>query len=185
MQTKFILYGGFDPEQTDNGNPDFSLEIMKETPENGMVLIVPFSKEVDRIIPTTERVKNELNAQKWQKNIKYEVASQENFILQLESADVVYFQGGSSLKLLEVLKKYPNLKDLLKGKIVAGDSAGANVMCTFFYTPSTDKVLEGLGILPIKIIPHYKEKYAGKFESIGPDLEEVLLPEYTYKVFKY
>ncbi len=42
--------------------------------------------------------------------------------------------------------------------------------------------MEGLGILPIKIIPHYKEEYKGMLDNVGQDLKEVLLPEYAHTV---
>lgn len=183
MKTKFIIYGGFNPSQEGDGNASFSKEILSEAPEGARVLIVPFSKEADRVIPTTERVKNELNAQKWQEVLTFEVATEKNFVEQVKSADVVYIQGGSSSKILEALKNYPDLGDLFKGKTVAGDSAGANALSTYFYSPSSDTVTEGLGILPIKMIPHYKPEYEGKLDSVGQGLEEVFLPEYTFKVF--
>lgn len=183
MKTKFILYGGFNPSEIGDGNASFSKEILREAPEDAKVLIVPFSKEDDRVVPTTERVKNELNAQKWQESLVFEVATEESFIEQVKSSDVIYLQGGSSSKLLGVLKKYSNLGELLEGKIIAGDSGGGNVLSAYFYSPSSDAVTEGLGILPIKMIPHYKEEYGGKFDNVGPDLEEVFLPEYTFKIF--
>ncbi|MBP9821505.1 MAG: Type 1 glutamine amidotransferase-like domain-containing protein [Candidatus Pacebacteria bacterium] len=183
MKTKFILYGGFNPEQVVIDNSDFSKEVLRDAPENAKVLVVPFAKEADRVLPTFERVRSELNTSKSQNNIIIEMANEENFIQQLRSADVVYFQGGATFKLLEALKKYPNLDQSLKGKTIAGDSAGGNVLCSYFYSPRTDEVLEGLGIVPVKMIPHYKEEYKNKFDLIGSDLETVLLPEYTYKVF--
>lgn len=183
MKTKVILYGGFNPNQEGDGNASFSKEILREAPEGAKVLIVPFSKEADRVVPTTERVKNELNAQKWQESLIFEVATQDGFVEQVKLADIVYIQGGSSSKIIEALKRYPNLGELLVGKIVAGDSAGANALSTYFYSPSSDTLTEGLGILPIKMIPHYKEEYAGKLDSVGQVLEEVFLPEYTFKVF--
>ena len=183
MKTKFILYGGFDPNQKGDGNADFSKEILREAPEGTRVLIVPFSKEVDRIIPTTQRVSDELNAQKWQNNIDIEVANQETFVNQVALADIIYFQGGSSSKLLGALKQYPNLEQILIGKTVAGDSGVGNVLSKYFYSPSSDSISEGLGILPVIMIPHYKEEYKDKLDSVGQGFEEVFLPEYTFKVF--
>ena len=58
-----------------------------------------------------------------------------------------------------------------------------NVFGKFFYSPSADKMGEGLGFLPLKIIPHYSEKYKGKLDSVGQGLELLLLSEYQYKVF--
>lgn len=53
-----------------------------------------------------------------------------------------------------------------------------------FYSPSADKVDEGLGFLPLKIIPHYSENYKGKLDNVGQGLESLLLPEYEFKVFE-
>lgn len=183
MKTKFILHGGFNPGQTNENPSDFYKEILKDAPEDAAVLLVPFAKDIDRITSATQKVSSEFNNNKWQKNIKIEVADEGDFIHQLESADVIYFHGGASLKLLEALKRYPSLKESLEGKIIAGESAGANVWSQFFYSPKADAVSEGLGILPMKIIPHYKKEYEGKLDNVGPDLQLLLLPEYEYKVF--
>lgn len=185
MKTKFILYGGFNPAETNPDNSKFSQEILKDAPENARVLVVPFAKEPDRFLPTFERVLSELSTAKWQNNIITESANEENFITQIKSADVIYFQGGSSSKLLETLKKFPALDQLLKGKVIAGDSGGGNVLCKFFYSPKTDAVCEGLGIIPVKMIPHFKEEYRDKFNDTGPELETVLLSEYTHQVLYF
>lgn len=182
MKTKFMLHGGFTPGNLEENNSDFYKEILKDTPENTKILIVPFAKDIERIPITTERVKGEFNENKQQEKLEFEVANEESFIEQVKSADIIYFQGGTSLKLLEALKKFPTLKDLLKGKIVAGESAGANVFGKFFFSPSANGVFEGLGILPIKIIPHYKEDYKNVFKDVGQDLENLFLKEYEYRI---
>ncbi len=183
MKAKFILHGGFNPGQTNENNADFYKEILKDAPEGAIVLLVPFAKDADRIAPATQKVTSEFNSNKWQKDIKVKVANEEDFIEQLKSADIAYFHGGASLKLLEALKKYPDLEEALVGKTVAGESAGANVWSKYFYSPKADVVSEGLGILPIKMMPHYKKEYEGKLDGIGQDLEGLFLPEYEYKVF--
>jgi peptidase E len=183
MKTKFILHGGFTPKNTNEDLSDFYREMLKDAPESGKVLIVPFAKDAERVVPASERVKGELNDSKEQKNLTIEVANEENFVEQMKSADVIYFQGGKTLRLLEVLKKFPNLESLLQGKVVAGDSAGANVFGKLFYSPSANGVFEGLGILPLKIIPHYEEEYKDVFKDQGEDLEPLYLREYEYKVF--
>ena len=184
MKTKFILHGGFTKGKTEENNGEFYAEILKDAPEEAKILLVCFAKDDERIPIATERVKTEFNKSKWQKEITFEVASEGLFTEQIKFSDVVYFHGGTTLKLLEALKKFPNLKDLLSGKIVAGESAGANVFGKFFYSPSADKVEEGLGFLPLKINPHYSEIYRGKLDGVGQGLESLLLPEYEYKVFE-
>jgi len=184
MTTKFILHGGFAPKNENEDLSDFYKEMLKDAPQNATVLIVPFAKDIERIIPASERVKKELNENKWQDNLVIKVANEEDFVEQIKSADVVYFQGGKTLKLLEILKKFPNLELLLHSKIVAGDSAGANVFGKLFFSPSANGVFEGLGIFPFKIIPHYKEEYKNIFDDISdPNLENLFLKEYEYKVF--
>lgn len=184
MKTKFILHGGFTKGKTEENNGEFYTEILKDAPEKAKILLVCFAKDDEHVPIATERVKIEFSKSKWQKKITFDVASEELFIEQVKSADVVYFHGGTTLKLLESLKKFPYLKDSLSGKIVAGESAGANVFGKFFYNPSADKVHEGLGFLPLKIIPHYSEKYKGKLDNVRQELQLLLLPEYEYKVFE-
>lgn len=183
MKIKFILHGGFDKSKIDEDNSAFYSEVLKDAPENARVLLVPFAKDTERIPVAAERVSAEFNKYKWQKDITINIATEKNLIEEINSADIVDFQGGVSLKLLEALRNYPNLKESLGGKIVAGESAGANVLCEFFYSPRSDTVSEGLGMVPVKIVPHYKEEYKNKLDEVGPDLETVLLPEYEYRVF--
>lgn len=185
MATKFILHGGFNPSQSDEDNTDFYREILKDAPQNAKVLSVPFAKDLDRVQISTERITKELNNVKQEKNITIEVATEERFIEQVQSSDVVYFHGGVSQKLLDILKNYPNLKEFLTGKTIAGESAGANVLATYFYSPKTDRVSEGLGILPLKVIPHFKKEYESKLDGVGEDLEVLCLPEYQFRVFQF
>lgn len=184
MKTKFILHGGFTPGNQNENNSNFYKEILNGVSKKVKILIVPFAKDPERIPATTERVKGEFNAIKHDKELDFEVANEKSFLEQIKSVDVIYFQGGTTLKLLEALKKFPEMKDLLKGKIVSGESAGANVFGKYFYSPSANVASEGLGILPLKIIPHYKDEYKGVFKDVDQNLENLILKEYEYKVIE-
>lgn len=181
---KFILHGGFNPEKTGEDSHAFYEEILKDTSDNVAILLVPFAKDADRVAYGTDKVSKEFQKVAGAKNLSIMVATQEGFIDEVKRSDVIYFHGGVSVRLLDILKQYVDLESVLKGKVVAGDSAGANVWCKFFYSPHADGVFEGLGLLPVKIIPHYKEEYAGKLDGTDPSLETVLLPEYEFKVFE-
>lgn len=183
MKTKFILHGGFTKGKTDEDNSKFYAEILKDAPEKAKVLLVCFAKDDDRIPDATTRVMAELNKNKWQKEIIFEIANKESLLEKIKLFDVIYFHGGRTLKLLETLKGFPDFRNSFDGKIVAGESAGANVWGRYFYSPNADSIGEGLGYLPIKIIPHYIEQYEGKLDGVGKDLAELDLPEYEYKVF--
>lgn len=186
MSTKYILHGGFVSGNTDEDNSTFYEEILKDTPDNVRILLVTFAKDEDgdRISRAIKKVSREFEDAKGAKNISIAIVTKEDFLNQIQDADVIYFHGGVSLNLLEALKQYPELKSALKGKIVAGESAGANVWCKYFYSRKSDTVSEGLGFLPIKLIPHYQEEYAHKLDSIDPALTELHLPEYQFKVFE-
>lgn len=182
MKTKYILHGGFRKGEIHEDNSHFYAEILKDAPQYAKILLVCFAKDDDRIPLATTKVMDELNKNKWQKSLDFEIANDSTFIEQISSADIIYFHGGTTAKLLAVLKKFSDLKRLFEGKIIAGESAGANVLAAFCYSPNADQVITCLGILPIKIIPHYCEAYKGKLDDVGHGLETVLLPEYKFKI---
>lgn len=183
MTTKFILCGGFNKDDTNPDLSNFYTEILKDTPEKLKLLLVIFAKNDDRVEEVTARVIAGFNKIKLQKVITFEIANKNQFEDQIKSSDVIYFIGGSTQKLLSSLKEFPNLKNLLEGKTVAGESAGANVLCSYFYSPNSDKVDQGLGFLPIKIIPHYSKEYKNKLDNVGGNLDKLFLPEYQFKAF--
>ncbi len=178
----FILHGGFNTEEKGRDNSDFYSTILKADSQGKRLLLVPFAKDSDRIPRAIEKVTTEFNSVKGDREIFIETANEDHFVDQVKNADIIYFHGGVSLKLLGALKKYPELHKYLQGKVVAGESAGANVWCKYFYSPHADGVFEGLGILPFKIIPHYKEEYKDKLDDVGCDLEELHLSEYEFKI---
>jgi peptidase E len=183
MKTKFIIHGGFAPGKQQE-NDAFFQEILNTAPQEAKVLLVYFAKEEDRIDKNKKEDIEHFNKNKGDKTIIFEVASGSMFTEQVQKADIIYFHGGHTVKLLEALKNFPNLKGLLGGKIVAGDSAGTNVLCSVFYSLKRG-VGEGFGIIPIKVICHYKEENKDKLREIRPDLETIILPEYQFIVYEY
>ena len=184
MQTKFILHGGFTPKTAQEDNAFFK-EILKEVPQNPKVLLVYFAKEENRIAKNQEEDIAQFEKNKRDKTLSFEIANEKEFSDQVVRSDIVYLHGGSSAKILETLSKFKNLKQLLKGKTVAGDSAGANVLSICFYSRSSDKIFEGLGILPIKLIPHHSEDQNEKLQELKkyyPELETVILSEYQMRI---
>ena len=45
-------------------------------------------------------------------------------------------------------------------------------------------VVKGLGLVPVKIIPHYDGVHEEEFEGLSKGLESLFLPSYQYKIFK-
>ncbi len=181
MNTRFILHGGINNE-TPQDDSNFFREILKNCPINPRILIVIFAKSYDRWNDTAARVKSEFNKIKGDLSLKIKVAGEEYFISEIKYSDIVFFCGGVSLNLLAKLQNYPELRSALRGKVVAGESAGTNVLCKFFYSPKADRISEGLGLVPAKLIPHYKDEYEGKLDNAGKEYELLTLPEYSFKV---
>lgn len=183
--TKFVLHGGFAAGNNSEDNTAFYKEILQDVPTGASVLLVPFAKDEDdaRIGRALLKVSSEFDNVKLGRDIPIHVANKEYFIDQVKKSDIIYFHGGASARLLDILQQYPEIGLVLVGKIVAGESAGANVWCKYFYSPSADKVYEGLGLVPIQMIPHYKEEYEHKLDGRDTNLEKVLLPEYEFRVF--
>lgn len=180
MKTKFILHGGFAKGEKQE-NALFFKEILNSAPDEAKVLLVYFAKDSDRIIKNQEEDIEQFNKNKGDKTLSFEVARVDLFPEQVKQSDIIYLHGGHSGMLLDALKKYPNLKELFDGKIIAGDSAGANVVCSVFYSMKIG-VSEGFGLLPIKIFSHYLEESKDKLKDIKPELETLRLPEYQFRV---
>ncbi len=89
---------------------------------------------------------------------KINLAFPNKFVEQVKNSDAIIIHGGDDKLLLYHLKKY-NLPSIWQGKVVAGSSAGSDTLVKYFWTCDWRCVMEGLGILPIKFIPHYKSDY--------------------------
>lgn len=87
-------------------------------------------------------------------------ANDESLLRSLREAKLIYMLGGFTGYLGETLKGSAAWQTVLEsfamGAVVAGSSAGAMVMCEFYYDPSRGQVVEGLNLVPNAIVmPHY------------------------------
>lgn len=87
-------------------------------------------------------------------------AEDESIAKSLQEAKLIYMLGGFTGYLGETLKGSAAWEAVLEayrqGAVVAGSSAGAMVMCEFYYDPSQGKVVDGLNLVPASIVlPHY------------------------------
>lgn len=96
----------------------------------------------------------------------FELAMPADFAEQCTRADVIYIHGGDD-HLLQYWMKQFDYKTLFKGKVVAGNSAGSDMLATHHWTCDWRACADGLGILPIKFIPHYQSDF-GDTDPRGP-----------------
>lgn len=87
-------------------------------------------------------------------------ANDESIAASLRAAKLIYMLGGFTGYLGETLRGslawQAMLKAHQKGAVIAGSSAGAMVMCEFYYDSSQAQVVEGLNLVPASIVlPHH------------------------------
>ncbi len=157
--TKYIFHGGCVQPESINNNSFYS-ELVKDVPYDGMVILVYFASRTDDI---SDRIAYDIEqCQKFSmgKSINFEVANLDNFMELAKEADTIFFRGGSTEKLLNTLSQFPDLKSVFenKNKTVAGSSAGAYVLSTFYSSHYEDKVEPGLGIVPVRVVTHYESE---------------------------
>jgi cyanophycinase len=87
-------------------------------------------------------------------------ANDQNLAQSLREAKLIYMLGGFTGYLGETLQESSAWEAALEayrdGAVIAGSSAGAMVMCEFYYDPSQGKVVEGLNLVPnALVLPHH------------------------------
>jgi len=191
---KYILHGG-ETGIPNKHNEGFYQEWVKDIDNDKVpsILLVYFSRP-DEIWDELEKSDKERFA-KYTNNreAKFVVADSDMgvFKKQIEEADIIYFRGGKTQKIVDTIS---TIKDeflsLIDGKVYAGSSAG--VMFLSDYARSSDKGWKKwFGLLPINSIVHYSdEKHKEtleEFRNNNPDNqnEYILLPETEFIVKRY
>ncbi|HCP08798.1 MAG TPA: hypothetical protein DIT25_03315 [Candidatus Moranbacteria bacterium] len=196
--TKYILNSGGlknNPEKAKN----FFEEIFKDSGQEPKVLLCFFSQPREDWESKFEEYKNGyLEFSNGRKPV-IELAMPDKFLDQMKSADIIFLQGGDDHLLQYWLRQY-KLPELWKGKVVVGSSAGSDALVKSFWTCDWRECMDGLGLIPVKFIPHYKsteyakgdprgpidwEKAYRELENFGdPNLPIHALEEGDYKVFE-
>lgn len=99
-------------------------------------------------------------------NPSFELAIPADFVEQCKRADAIYIHGGDDHLLQYWIKQF-DYKTLFKDKVIAGNSAGSDMIATHHWTCDWRSCADGLGILPIKFIPHYMSDF-GDADPRGP-----------------
>jgi cyanophycinase-like exopeptidase len=186
--TKFILHGGMTSVGNEN-NRNFYEEIIKDSPKNPKILISLFATEEDRWNEEYGYQKNNFIENLGDLGFNFKLADKENFLEQIKWADIIHFRGGDTLKLLDLIKRYPDFRKKIKNKTVSGSSAGALILVDKFYDQDHQEIFKGLGIINISLITHHNSATYGKdpreiLDKLKNGKELVLLKETEFKVFK-
>ena len=114
-------------------------------------------------------------------------ANDEKIAASLRDAKLIYLLGGLTHYLGQTLKDslaWDGAVDAYhNGAVIAGSSAGAMVMCEFYFDPSAGRVHEGLNLVPNSLVlPHHNtfgKGWAPKLIKKIPDVTLIGIDEQT------
>ena len=106
---------------------------------------------------------------------------------QISQSRLVYMLGGFTGHLGQTLANSASWQAMLTayeaGAVIAGSSAGAMVMCQYYFDPGKAQVVEGLGFVPNAcVLPHHNtfgKGWAGQLSKLLPNVVLLGIDERT------
>lgn len=169
---KYILVGGYIQKTADRGRA-FCEELVKSVDVYRPVKILDcmFARPInswDEKLTEDNQMLSEFIT-----NFVLILADVNKFEEQVKDADVIFLRGGETDILIDLLKKTGDWTKNLEGKTVAGTSAGAMAIAKYSHALEQDKLMEGLGLLPVKVIAHWKsDVYEVDWERALKEIKE-------------
>lgn len=182
MKTKFILHGGCTSRDTEENRKFFLETVDSVKSDKVIILCVYFARPRQRWEESFEEDKAiflSLGSQK-KLDIRLATLDKAELIDQIKISDVIFINGGMRGCLKETLENLENFPELIKGKVVVGISAGANILAKYYYSSVAQGIREGIGLLPIKTFCHYREedvKELKELEDYKENLPIYKIPE--------
>jgi cyanophycinase len=114
-------------------------------------------------------------------------ANDQGIAAQIEQSNLIYMLGGFTGFLGETLKNSRSFQAMLAaygaGAVIAGSSAGAMVMCQYYFDPGKGQVVEGLNLLPHTcVLPHHNafgKRWSSRLSSLLPGVVLIGIDEQT------
>lgn len=190
--TKYILHGGYTSE-TNELNQSYFAEMVRDVPDGGNMLLVYFASDEESVDHKFKKDSRRMHELAPDKKITFTKATEHDFVEQLKAADVIYIRGGDTQKLKTALDSYPEFVGLIQGKTVSGSSAGAYILSKYYFTNSLNRVMEGYGCAPVRVVCHYQSDIHPAPENVDPvaameaydnNLELVLLKDHEWKMIE-
>src|SRR5690348_8639293 len=107
-------------------------------------------------------------------------ANDPEIVARLSQSRLIYMLGGFTGYLGQVLAHSASWQAMLNayeaGAVIAGSSAGAMVLCQYYYDPGKAQVAEGLGLVPNTcVLPHHNTFGKGWAQRLAQFLPYVVL----------
>lgn len=189
--TKYILVGGYLHKSEDKGKA-FIEELVKGFDKKPVkILDCMFARSRDSW--EAKMIEDQELFFKYIKDFELILALPEKFTEQVKEADVIFLRGGHTQALFDLLNADTSWIKELDGKVLAGTSAGAEVIAKYYCVVKTMRVGDGFNLVPVKFIPHWKSDYEGiidwdgaeqKLKDYKEELPMLKLHEGEFKVFE-
>lgn len=165
--TKYILVGGYLHKAKDGGRA-FCEELVKDFNLNRPIIILNCLFARPENFWDDKIKENEKFFSKYINSFKLILADPKKFAEQVKNSDVIFLQGGYAESLMQLLSESGDWIKELEGKTIAGTSAGAEVIAKYYYVYEATRVGNGLNLLPIKFMSHWRSKI-DEYNSINWD----------------
>ena len=187
MKTKFILHGGSSSKKSEDNEKFFHEIINSVDSAEVRILCIYFARPADRWEDSFDEDQTIFRCLGTSKELDIKMATLDRDVLieQIKSSDVIFINGGRKGCLKEVLLDLGNFAELVQGKIVVGISAGAGILCKYYYSSVINGVREGVGILPAKVFTHWDEELTQELQDLDSYKEKLpiyKIPEENYIV---
>jgi len=153
--TKYVVNSGGISRSPDKGE-SYYREIVKDLGPNPKILFCFFASARERWEGKFSRyIKGFTELLDEKTRPTFDLAFPHSFAEQVKTADAVYIHGGDDHLLLYWLRQF-DLPTLWNGKVVATNSASSDALSQHFWAVDWRQCMDGLGVLPLKFIPHYE-----------------------------
>jgi len=163
---KYIINSGGTSWQPDKFKI-FTEELLKDLPNNPKILLCFFAQKREdwekKFKIKSEGLKTIMPTDT---NIKFDLAIPSKFTEQTKNSDAIIIYGGDDHLVQYWLKQF-DIPKICSNKTVSLSSASSNALSVHFWTCDWRQNMDGMGILPIKFLPHYKSSY-GDDDPRGP-----------------
>lgn len=172
---RLILMGGR-PWFAEDGGKNFVETLFRYYPEQVKLAFCIFAQPEEQWEETRAWNTRMFDKFKGNRTVSYQTMTKENFAEVSAWADVIYLPGGDSFALSEKLKPF-DVGMLWDGKVIAGSSAGANLMCEGHISLDHKAYGQGLGWVKATSIPHWRSNYNNYTNEDWDLLEQKALSE--------